>query len=271
MSGILYTVATPIGNLEDITERALKVLEAVDYILCEDKRVSAKLLSHFNISKKLFAYHKFNEKEQLAGIIENLESGMNIALISDAGTPCISDPGRVLVNELYKKNIKVIPIPGACAISTFLSAVSKDDEEFAFVGFIPRTAQEQEKLFEKFSDVDIVFYDSPNRITKTLENIAKLRDKNAKISIGRELTKIYEEIKTDSAENLLQYYSENPPKGEIAALLYKKPKNTIQETDIISKIKTLQKKGYGAKDISVILSALYDINKNTVYNLVSAQ
>ena len=271
MTGILYTIATPIGNLEDITKRAVKTLETVDYILCEDKRVSAKLLSHFNISKKLFAYHKFNEKEQLAIIIENLKNGANIALISDAGTPCISDPGRILVNELYKNNIKVVPIPGACAVSTFLSAVTKNDEEYAFAGFVPRTAQEQEKLFEKFSDTDLVFYDSPNRLIKTLENIVKFRDKNALISVGRELTKIHEEIKTDTAENLLKYYSENPPKGEIALMLYKKPQNTVQETDIINKIKVLQGKGFSTKDISVILSTLYNINKNTVYNLISAQ
>ena len=268
MAGVLYTVATPIGNLDDITSRALKTLDSADYILCEDTRVSSKLLSRFNISKKLIPYHKFNEKSQIDSVIKDLENGLNIALISDAGTPCVSDPGRILLNEIYKHNLKVSPVSGACAVSTFLSAVAKDDEDYAFCGFVPRTIKEQEKLFEKYENVDLIFYESPNRLTKTLENIASLRGNDAKVSIGRELTKLYEEIKFGKVSELVEYYKNNPPKGEIVVMLYKKAIAEEVQTDIKKHIKALQAKGFSTKDISVILSTIFDLNKNEIYKLV---
>ena len=269
MAGILYTVATPIGNLDDITNRALKTLESVDYILCEDTRVSAKLLNHFEISKKLIPYHKFNEKSQLETVVADLENGLNIALISDAGTPCISDPGRVLVNELNTKGLRIIPISGACAVSTFLSAVAKDEEAYAFSGFVPRTMQEQQKLFEKFENIDLIFYESPNRLVKTLENILKLRTQDAKVAVGRELTKIHEEIKIGTVSAIIEHYKSNPPKGEIVVMLYKKTDKPNACADIEKYIKSLQTKGFSTKDISIILSEIFDINKNEVYKIAS--
>lgn len=270
MSGILYTVATPIGNLGDISSRAIKTLEKSDYILCEDTRVSSKLLSYLNLNKKLIPYHKFNEKEQLNRIINDLKTGLNIALISDAGTPCVSDPGRVLINELYKQNIKVSPISGPCAISTFLSAVPKNNELYTFIGFIPRQKSEQKAIFEKYSHSDLIFYDSPNRIIKTLENIAEFISPKTKIAIGRELTKIYEEILVNSAENLLLHFNTTFPKGEIVAMLYKEEQAVDHPIDkeTINKIKTLIEKGFSTKEISIILSTLYNLKKNEIYKLV---
>ena len=269
MAGTLYSVATPIGNLEDMTPRAIKTLENVDYILCEDTRVSSKLLSRFDIHTKLIAYHKFNEKEQLQRVITDIESGKNIALISDAGTPCVSDPGRVLINELYTKGIKVIPISGACAVSTFLSAIPKKDESYTFTGFIPRTASEQEKLFEKYNNADIIFYESPNRLLKTLENIKKYYGEKIKITVGRELTKLYEEIQTGTVSDLINYFSQKETKGEIVVMIHcgelNNSNNNYMEFSIY--IKKLKDKGYSTKDISIILSTLFDINKNTVYEL----
>jgi len=269
MTGVLYTVATPIGNLEDITERALKTLKQVDYILCEDTRVSSKLLSRFEIKSKLTAYHKFNEKEQLERVLNDLLSGMNIALISDAGTPCISDPGRVLVNALSEKGIKVTPVSGACAVSTFLSAAPKTSEEYTFTGFIPRTPAEQQKFFEKYRATDVIFYESPNRLLKTLENIKEFRGKDARVCIGRELTKVYEEIKAASAENMIEYFTSHPPKGEIVVMLYRTESTEQNESELDEKIKLLTQKGFSAKDISIILSSLYNVNKNTVYKRVT--
>lgn len=269
MSGILYTVATPIGNLGDISSRAIKTLEKSDYILCEDTRVSSKLLSYLNLNKKLIPYHKFNEKEQLNRIINDLKTGLNIALISDAGTPCVSDPGRVLINELYKQNIKVSPISGPCAISTFLSAVPKNNELYTFIGFIPRQKSEQKAIFEKYSHSDLIFYDSPNRIIKTLENISELISPDAKIAIGRELTKLYEEFLVDTAQNLILHFKSKPPKGEMVVMLYKKEtdkSNPIDE-EIVNKIKTLIQKGFSTKDISVIFSTLYGLKKNDLYSI----
>lgn len=268
MTGTLYTVATPIGNLEDLSQRAINTLRRVGYILCEDKRVSAKLLSRFEIENKLIAYHKFNEKEQLERVIEDLQGGIDVALISDAGTPCISDPGRILVNELYEQGIKVTPVSGPCAVSTFLSAVPKIDEEYTFYGFIGRTGAEQEKVFSKYSNTDLIFYESPNRLVKTLENITKLRGTNAKVAVGRELTKIYEEIRVETAEKITNYFMTNPPKGEIVVMLYKKPEEDFKEADLDDKIKILTAKGFSAKDISTILSSLFNVNKNNVYKAV---
>lgn len=268
MAGVLYTVATPIGNLDDITERALKTLKQSDYVLCEDTRVSAKLMARFDIKTKLVAYHKFNEKEQLERVVCDLESGMNIALVSDAGTPCISDPGRVLVNELFKKGIKVVPVSGACAVSTFLSAAPKTSEEYTFAGFIPRTQSEQEKFFEKYNNTDVIFYESPNRLLKTLENISKFRGENAPICVGRELTKVYEEIKSAPVKDILSYYAANQPKGEIVVMLYKQETTNNEDTDFDKEIKILMDKGFSAKDVSVILSSLFNVNKNTIYKKV---
>ncbi len=269
MAGVLYTVATPIGNLEDITSRAIKTLSAVDYILCEDTRVSAKLMAHFGIKAKLITYHKFNEKEQLERIVNDLKSDMNIALISDAGTPCISDPGRILVNELFKIGIKIVPISGACAVSTLLSAAPKTSEEYTFTGFIPRNLNEQEKFLQKYSTTDVIFYESPNRLLKTLENIKKILGNDVKITVGRELTKVYEEIKYGSISEITDYYSAHPPKGEIAVLLYKKETSTQDKTEFDERIKILTDKGFSAKDISIILSSLFDVNKNTIYKKIN--
>ena len=269
MTGILYTVATPIGNLDDMTPRAIKTLESVDYILCEDTRVSSKLLSRFDIKSKLVAYHKFNEKEQLKKIVSDLENGQNIALISDAGTPCVSDPGRVLVNELFIQGIKVTPISGACAVSTFLSASPKNSEEYIFTGFIPRTPKEQKEFFEKYSCVDLIFYESPTRLLKTLENIKEILGENTIITVGRELTKLYEEIKNGTVVELLNYFSQKEPKGELVVMVHKNIETTISadEKEINEKIKILKEKGFSTKDISTILSSLYGFNKKTVYNL----
>lgn len=271
MNGILYTVATPIGNLEDMSPRAIKTLESVDYILCEDTRVSSKLLSKFNISKKLIAYHKFNEKEQVDKVLADLRNGQNIALISDAGTPCVSDPGRVLVNDAYKEGFKVIPVSGACAVSTFLSAVPKEDETYIFTGFIPRTFSEQQKFFEENYCADLVFYESPNRILKTLENIIKIYGNSVRVAVGRELTKLYEEILSDTAENIYNHFKMNQPKGEFVVMLYKEKNNdkTNLETEIEKKVVILKNKGYSSKDVSVILSLLFDVNKNLIYKIAS--
>ena len=269
MAGILYTVATPIGNLEDMTPRAIKTLESVDYILCEDTRVSSKLLARFQIKSKLVAYHKFNEKEQLERIVADLENGQNIALISDAGTPCVSDPGKVLVNELFSKGIKVTPISGACAVSTFLSASPKNNEEYIFTGFIPRTQKEQKEFFEKYDCADIIFYESPNRLLKTLENIKEILGENTVVTVGRELTKLYEEIKNGTICELISYFTQKEPKGEIVVMVHKNTNETLNanEKEIIEKIKILKEKDFSTKDISVILSSLYGFNKKTVYNL----
>ena len=261
-----YIVPTPIGNLGDITSRAIEVLKSVDIIACEDMRVTQKLLNHFEIHTKCISYHKFNEKERINLFLNYLAEGKKIALVSDAGTPLICDPGAVIVEELRKNNIKITSLPGANAVVTFLSQLSREDEEFTFVGFLPKTETQIKELFEKYKYSDTVFYDSPNRIMKTLELIQKSRP-DAKVAIGRELTKMFEEVVVDKVSDVIDYFKSNILKGEIVGMVYRgNVKNC--DVDLIEKIKLLKNKNFKAKEISVILSELYGINKNDVYKQV---
>ena len=267
MSGQFYLVATPIGNLKDITLRAVEVLKSVDYIACEDTRVTKILADKYGFSAKLFDCHKFNEKERSEKIISLLEAGSDIALVSDAGTPGISDPGSVLIKELYKHNIKITSLPGACAVSTFLSLVPRDNEEFAFIGFIPRTLKQQTEILNKYRYTNCVFYDSPNRLMDTLENIKDLFGENKNIAVGRELTKVFEEIKTGTVQEIIDYYKNNTLKGEIVAVVFADNSDSINDTELSLQIKKLKEQGFSQKDISKILSTLYDINKNKIYKM----
>lgn len=192
--GSLYLVATPIGNLKDITLRAIEVLKAVDIILCEDTRVSLKLLKHYEINKKLISYHKFNEKEKISYVLKELENGKDIALITDAGLPCISDPGYALVEALKEKGFKVYGIGGISASLTALLVSGLPADSFTFYGFFPRETKDVKKLLEDIKRSSVktyIFYESPKRILKTLEILYKELG-NIKISVSKELTKLYE-------------------------------------------------------------------------------
>ena len=257
-----YIVPTPIGNLGDITLRAIETLKNVDIIACEDIRVTQKLLNHFDIKTKCISYHKFNEKERVDYFLELLNDGKKIALVSDAGTPLFCDPGADIVKELENKGFSVTSLAGANAVATFLSHVARDAEDFAFVGFLPKTAKQIEDLLKKYQFTDMVFYDSPNRILKTLEIINTARPE-CKVAVGRELTKIFEEVVIDNVENVIKYFENNPIKGEIVGMVYR-DKNTTTE-NIDEKISILKSKGFKAKDISVIISELYNCSKNEIY------
>ena len=261
-----YIVPTPIGNLGDITERAIEVLKSVDVIACEDMRVTQKLLNHFDIRTKCVSYHKFNERERLKSFLEIIQSGKKMALVSDAGTPLFCDPGAVLVEELKKNDIKVTSLPGANAVVTFLSQVPRETEEFTFVGFLPKTKSQVIDVLKKSKKSDIIFYESPNRLMSTLDTILEY-DENAKVAVGRELTKVFEEVVIDSVKNVIKHFKENTLKGEIVAMIYKSCGNN-DNLEIDGKIDILKSKNFKAKEISVILSALYELNKNEVYRRV---
>ena len=261
-----YIVPTPIGNLKDITHRAIEVLNFVDIIACEDMRVTQKLLNHFDIKTKCISYHKFNEKERINLFLNNIKEGKKIALVSDAGTPLICDPGSVIVEELRKNNITITALPGANAVITFLSQLSRQDEEFKFVGFLPKTETQITSLFEKNKYCDVVFYDSPNRIMKTLEIISQTRP-NSTVAIGRELTKIFEEVVVDNVSNVIKHFAQNILKGEIVGMVYRDNYDN-SDLDLDEKIKILKTQNFKSKEIATILSALYKINKNDVYKRV---
>ncbi|MBP7211538.1 16S rRNA (cytidine(1402)-2'-O)-methyltransferase [bacterium] len=263
-----YIVPTPIGNLNDITNRAISILNSVDIIACEDCRTTQNLLNHFDIKTKTVSYHKFNEKERVKLFLDIISEGKTVALVSDAGTPLICDPGSVLVEELRKNNVKISALPGANAVITFLSQIPRTGEDFAFVGFLPKTDSQIKNLLQNFSHTNTVFYDSPNRLLKTLDCI-KSFNPNAKIAVGRELTKIFEEIIVDSVDNVINYFQSHVLKGEIVAMLYAKTPENFAQDEILNKIKILQDKKFSAKDISIILSSLYNLKKNEIYKLTS--
>ncbi len=267
MTGDFYIVATPIGNLSDITLRALDILKNVDFIACEDTRVTKILLNKYSIQAKVFDCHKFNEKEKSHKIISILKEGKNVAFVSDAGTPCISDPGSCLIEELIKNDIKINSLPGACAITTFLTMVPRKNEEFSFIGFIPRSKKQQIEILKKYKNSNCIFYDSPNRIAETLKNIEEEFGSDKKIAIGRELTKIFEEVKIDTVKNIIQYYNDHPLKGEFICMVFQEESIEMDCSDIKSKIQLLKEEGFSNKDISIILSKLYNENKNNIYKM----
>lgn len=219
-----YVVATPIGNLGDITMRAIETLNNVDLILCEDTRVTKKLLDKYDIKKPTMSYHAQSKLAKTGKIFELLKEGKDLALVSDAGTPGISDPGAMLVSEIKKHlsyGVDVIPIPGASAVITALSASGLPTHEFTFLGFLPHK-KGRETLFKEIALAKrtYAFYESPHRILKTLESLAKFCP-DKKICIARELTKIYEEFKTGTASELLEYLKTNPvkQKGEFTVIV----------------------------------------------------
>jgi 16S rRNA (cytidine1402-2'-O)-methyltransferase len=221
-SGILYIVATPIGNLGDMTFRATETLKRADLIACEDTRQTKKLLFHFKIEKPLTSFHQHSKLVKFDKIIEALISGKDVALVTDAGTPGISDPGNQLVAEAVKNEIVVIPIPGVSALTTLASVAGIDMTEFVFLGFPPHK-KGRETFFKKISTIDMpaVYYESPHRLVKNLEMLKNLApDKN--IILGRELTKMFEEIVRGTAENILEYFLVNSGKikGEITIIVY---------------------------------------------------
>lgn len=268
-TGTLYICPTPIGNLEDITFRTIKTLKTVDIIACEDTRITQKLLNHYEIKTKLISYHKFSEKEKSDYLLNLLKEGNNIALVSDAGTPLVSDPGGELLKTAYFNNIKVVPLPGANAVTTALSASYLNSYEFCFLGFLPRNLSEKENLINKYKSLNIVFYESPNRIVKTLEELSKILDNNM-IVIARELTKIYEEIKKDTIQNQIEHFSKSQPKGEFVVIIEASQtiNTSCDEDALIEKIKILEKEGFSTKEISKIISLLENVSKSKLYNLI---
>ena len=260
-----YIVPTPIGNLADITLRAVEILKFVDIIACEDMRVTQKLLNHYDIKTKCISYHKFNEKERVNYFLELLKEGKKIALVSDAGTPLFCDPGAVIVKELRKNGFSVTSLAGANAVATFLSQIARDGEDFAFMGFLPKTKAQIENIINKYRLIDIVFYDSPNRIMNTLKIIKNIRP-NAKVAIGRELTKVFEEIAVDDVEKVIEHFNNNILKGEIVGLVFREEKSVFA-SDFQEQIIKLKEKGFKAKEISIILSELYNVNKNEIYKM----
>ena len=235
MTGTLFIVATPIGNLDDITFRAVEILKNVDIILAEDTRHSKKLLLHLDISKSISAFHEHNEREKTNAIIGELKSGKSIALISDAGTPLISDPGYFLVIKAKKEGLKVIPIPGPSALITALSASGLPSDSFTFLGFLPSKQTARLKLLKRLvsRSETIIFYESPKRILATLTDMQSIFGESREVCLAKELTKVFETIHTESIPNLIKYLTtdQNNQRGEFVILISANDKIDITESE----------------------------------------
>ena len=235
MTGTLFIVATPIGNLNDITFRAVEILKSVDIILAENTRHSKKLLQHLNITKPIRAFHEHNEREKTKAIIDELHSGKSIALINDAGTPLISDPGYFLVVQAKKEGLRVVPIPGASALITALSASGLASDSFTFLGFLPSKQIARIKLLKTLLNQTktSIFYESPKRILATLTDMHAIFGDSREVCLAKELTKVFETIQTDSIPNLINYLTadENNQKGEFVILIAANDKIDIVEAE----------------------------------------
>lgn len=263
----LYVVATPIGNLKDITLRAIDILNEVDYILAEDTRTSSVLLSHYNIKKRVMSYHEFNKMDQENQIISDLNEGKHIALISDAGTPGISDPGYEIIQRVIEEGFYVVSIPGASAILAALVTSGLVIQPFTFIGFLPRKLSEQKEVLKQYisRSETLVIYESPLRIQKTLQTLYDVLG-NRRLSIARELTKAFETIiRTTLSEATTM---EMNLKGEYVIIIEGNQETDKPVLDIKSHYLELIKEGYPSKEAMKIVATKHNVPKNEVYRMV---
>lgn len=265
-NGSLYVVATPIGNLEDITLRAIKILKEVDLIAAEDTRNTLKLLNHLNISKPLISYHRHSEESREDTIIHKLENGENVALVSDAGTPGICDPGEILIKKCIEKQINVIPIPGACAFVNALIASGLDTKEFIFFGFLPMQKKLRKNKLEeiKKSQKTILLYEAPHKLKKTLIELKEIIS-DRKIVIARELTKIHEEFLRENINELINI--SDSLKGEFVIII-EGNKQDIEKNEIKTEEELYEfylSQGFSKKEIIKKIAKDKNVTKNEIY------
>lgn len=260
---LLYLVSTPIGHLEDISQRALKTLQGSDAILCEDTRRSSILLERYGVRKKLISYYKFKEKEVLEDVLLELQSGKIFSLISDAGTPCINDPGLILVQACIERKIPFTAIPGPCSLIEALVLSGMDTEKFQFIGFLPRKGEKELRQTLSYSGTTIAF-ESPERLTKTLKALHNL-DPERNIAIAREMTKTFEECRRGKAEELLTHYLSHPPKGEVVILIAggALPSNKMPIEELVEMLQELH--GLSLKEAVKMAAKLSNTPKRSVY------
>lgn len=266
-TGILYVVATPIGNLEDITLRAIKTLKEVDLIAAEDTRHTLKLLNHLKISKPMISYHRHNEEIRCDNLIEELKNGKNIALVSDAGTPGICDPGEEIVKKCIEENIKIVPIPGACAMINALICSGINTTEFNFLGFLPLNKKTRKEKIEeiKKSTKTIIIYEAPHKLKNTLEDLLDVLGER-KIVLARELTKIHEEFIRGTVSDLLEI-ADNL-KGEMILIIEAGSKNVENELNNLTleeHYRFYENQGLNKKDIIKKIAKDRNVSKNEIY------
>ena len=273
-TGILYICGTPIGNLEDITLRALKVLKEVNLIAAEDTRHTLKLLNHYQINTKITSYYEYNKFKKAPYLVEILKKGQDIALVSDAGMPGISDPGYVLIDLALKDKIEIIPIPGVSALITALVVSGLPTDKFVFEGFLPRKIKERKRYFKSIENEErtIIFYEAPHRLKRALKDMLEILG-DRKVVLARELTKMYEEIIRGKLSQILSKIDSKEIKGEITLIVQggikKKENDSLDflknECIMQEYLKKLKNQGYSNKDIIKIAQEKLNIPKNLIY------
>ncbi|GLI54180.1 MULTISPECIES: 16S rRNA (cytidine(1402)-2'-O)-methyltransferase [Thermodesulfovibrio] len=264
--GRLYIVSTPIGNLEDITLRALDTLKKVDYIACEDTEHSLKLLNYYEIKKPLISYWSEKEKVRAEEIIQKIKAGHNVALITDAGTPGISDPGAVIISRAIEEDIEIIPVPGPTALIAALSISGLNTEEFTFIGFLPvKQTQRRKKLLELSSERrTLVFYEAPHRILQSLDDMLEVFG-DRRICVARELTKMFEEVQRGRLSEVLERLEESKIAGEYVIVIEGALEKDRSIEEALKEVRELMKKGKGRKEAVKIVSELYGLSKKELY------
>ena len=268
--GKLFLVPTPIGNLEDITIRAKKVLTSADYIAAEDTRTSGILLEKIGVHNKMISFHKYNSKERAPELVEMMKKGAVIAEISDAGMPVISDPGYILVKECIKSDIPVVPLPGPSAFATALIASGFDAQPFTYYGFLPRKSSEQKTFFEQMNKAKAtsIFYEAPHRLAKTLQTLASVLPADRQIVAARELTKIHEEFVRGTVEEVTDHFKNNAPRGEFVILVSpntEAPKQ-LSWPKLIELVNQLVAQGKSKKDAIKEVAKQHNVSKNELYD-----
>ncbi len=270
MKGTLYLVATPIGNLEDITFRALRTLKEVDVILAEDTRKTLKLLNHFEIKKPLISFYRHNEGVKIEQVLGMLEEGKNLALVSDAGTPAISDPGEDLVRALIENEINIVPIPGAVAAIQALICSGFDTTRFAFEGFLSINKRCRKERLEELKNEErtMLFYEAPHKLTRTLDALKETFGPDRRIVLGREITKIHEEMMRMTVQEAIDYYEENEVKGEFVIVVEGTPKVAEEVTETVEELmERYLDEGMDKKEAMKLVAKEKGISKSEVYKI----
>ena len=269
--GILYVVATPIGNLNDLTPRIRQAFEEADFIAAEDTRVTVKLLNHFDIRKPMVSYYAHNLRDKGDEIIDRIIAGETCAVCSDAGTPCVSDPGEILVKQAHRRGIKVVPIPGPSAVITALCVSGQDTGRFCFEGFLSVVKKQRARHLDevRYEKRTMIFYEAPHKLVTTLKDMLNAFG-DRKISICRELTKIHEEIKITSLCEAVEFYSQNPPKGEFVIVVSGSDPLSNQETytleDAVKIAKDYMSDGLSASSAAKSAAVETGIKKSDIYS-----
>ena len=271
MAGMLYLVPTPIGNLGDISQRCRETLESADFIAAEDTRVTLKLLNHMGIKKSLVSYYEHNKAFKGNVILDRILAGETCALVSDAGSPAISDPGEELVKQCAAAGITVCAIPGPCAVITALSISGQDTGRFCFEGFLSTAKKSRREHLESLTTEQrtMVFYEAPHKLVNTLEDMAAVFGNDRSISLCRELTKLHEEVVRTTLGEAIAKYSENPPKGEFVLVVAGAPapvKETATVSDAAARVSQLMADGLSRKDAIKQTAKELDLPKNVVYD-----